>query len=162
MSDRKKLNEKKLKENVYELVKKEKRHALVPLTQEEWNAKAVKAADLDLKLTELEKEKKDFNDAIGAKIKNVECDRRAFSKEIRERKEWRDVECLVELDFEASKVLYKFREEVVQNRDMTDDDKQLKLNLDIEDKDAEKKAIKKLKGTKEIIEGANEDDKAGG
>lgn len=107
----------------------ETEHLPCPLTDEEWSERSEHCARLIAERDTYAEEAKREAKAVKEELAGMDAQIRGLSREIRDRRTWRDVQVRVEPDYEAG-VMETTRcdtGEVIRTRPLTLDEKQQKL-----------------------------------
>lgn len=113
---------------------KVKRIVEFKLTDEEKAAKGLRAAELSQEIGKVSIQKKIAADEFSAKLKDRTGRMSTLLAEIHKGTEGRETECIEFKNYEDQKVEYWFDGAKVQERDMTDHDRQLDLKTDTKSK----------------------------
>jgi hypothetical protein len=97
------------------------------LTDEEKAKMGLEAANLDHEIQKITYEKKQASDEFSAKLKDRKARMSTLLDGIHRGLESRETTCIQVKNFEEKKVEFWFEGEIVQRRDLTEEDKQLKL-----------------------------------
>ncbi len=107
--------------------KKVKRFVMVDLTEQEIMDKSKTLGELGIKLNEIELEKKSIMSDYTSKITALRENMTDYFTILSERKEHREVECIVEMNNADSLVEYYYNGILVDSRPMVEGDKQEEL-----------------------------------
>ena len=110
------------------------------LTPEQVEERALKAADLNFEVQQLETEKKEVVSSFTSRIKTRAAERDTLLEEVRGHKELRQVECEVTKNFESNSIEYFFEGKLMESRAMTGDERQMDITdmMDNQADDVEK------------------------
>lgn len=97
----------------------------VKLTDDEIMSRAVEAANIQEDIEKAEAEKAEVAARVNARIKDIEPQLRKLLKEVREKCVYEERECLARYDYKNDIVEFLIDDELVDEREMTDDDRQL-------------------------------------
>jgi hypothetical protein len=103
---------------------KEFRNCRVTLVEDELLKKGQSAAEINKKILILEIEKADYNKKIKGRINDLTGELKTILYDISDKKESRSVECVIDYDRQRGKVIYSFRGEIVDERDIAPSDNQ--------------------------------------
>lgn len=106
------------------------------LTTEEVVTRAQRVAEIRKEVDKVEEEKKKATGGFKAQINVLESEQDRLLQTIRANGENRTVECEVERDFYANKVLYKHGGKVVEERAMNFEERQMEMHA-VDDPDME-------------------------
>lgn len=115
--------------NARDVEKTEIRSIKVDLTERELLDKGQCAAELKDKIDKMNIEFNGYKKDIKNKIGILDFEQQHLLIQMKEKKELRDINCVVKMDFEDNKVYYLYNGEIVDTRTMTYEDRQQKLAL---------------------------------
>lgn len=112
-------------------MQQETRTLAVALTEDELKAISAALARVCVDLGKVEEEKKTANSGFKHRADSLMSQMVVYSDQVNERRKWADVVCYWEPDYENKKMVCTRQDtgEVVEQRDMTKDELQLKLPL---------------------------------
>ena len=106
------------------------RELSISLSESELLSIGHNSAELAGQIETLNLEKKTVSDRVNTELKELEPQLLAGLRKIRNGREMRVVECLEKIDFIDQKVNYIYNGEVLDSRDITEEDRQLQMDIE--------------------------------